>query len=84
MQDKRRWLPTWQRVELAEKVVLEGWSYRRAAAWRQPEPVELLRGIRAATLGEAPLAPKAALALISERAWAPEAQTLTARPPARP
>ena len=34
MQDKRRWLPSWQRVELAEKVVLEGWSYRQAAAWR--------------------------------------------------
>jgi len=34
MQDKRRWLPSWQRVELAEKVVLEGWSYREAAAWR--------------------------------------------------
>jgi transposase len=34
MQDKRRWLPSWQRVELAEKVVLEGWSCREAAAWR--------------------------------------------------
>jgi transposase len=34
MHDKRRWLPSWQRVELAEKVVLEGWSYREAAAWR--------------------------------------------------
>jgi transposase InsO family protein len=34
MQDKRRWLPSWQRVELAEKVVLEGWSCRQAAAWR--------------------------------------------------
>jgi transposase InsO family protein len=34
MQDKRRWLPSWQRVELAEKVVLEGWSCRQAAARR--------------------------------------------------
>jgi transposase len=34
MQDKRRWLPSWQRIELAEKVVVEGWSYRQAAAWR--------------------------------------------------
>lgn len=34
MQDKRRWLPSWQRIELVEKVVVEGWSYREAAAWR--------------------------------------------------
>jgi hypothetical protein len=34
MQDKRRWLPSWQRVELAEKVVLEWWPCRQAAAWR--------------------------------------------------
>ena len=34
MQDKRRWLPRWQRIELAEKVELEGWTCRQAAAWR--------------------------------------------------
>ena len=34
MQSKRRWLPGWQRIELAEKVELEGWSCRQAAAWR--------------------------------------------------
>lgn len=34
MQSKRRWLPSWQRVELAEKVELEGWTCRQVAAWR--------------------------------------------------
>jgi transposase InsO family protein len=34
MQDKRRWLPRWQRIELAEKCELEGMSRRQAAAWR--------------------------------------------------
>jgi hypothetical protein len=29
MQDKRRWLPSWQRVELAEKVVLEAGRIER-------------------------------------------------------
>ena len=38
MQSKRRWLPGWQRVELAEKVELEGWSRRQAAAWRRVSP----------------------------------------------
>jgi DNA-binding NarL/FixJ family response regulator len=46
---------------------------------KDAEPDELLRGVRAAARGEAPLAPKAALALITERAGHPEAQTLTAR-----
>jgi DNA-binding NarL/FixJ family response regulator len=45
---------------------------------KDAEPDELLRGIRAAAKGEAPLAPKAALALITERSAA-ETQTLTAR-----
>lgn len=35
MQDKRRWLARWQRVELAEKCLDEGWSRRQAAAWRR-------------------------------------------------
>jgi transposase InsO family protein len=34
MQGKRRWLPGWQRVELAEKIELAGWSCRQTAAWR--------------------------------------------------
>jgi transposase len=34
MQSKRRWLPSWQRIELAEKVEVEGWTCRQAAAWR--------------------------------------------------
>jgi len=38
MQDKRRWLPSWQRIELAEKCELEGWSRRQAAAWRRVSP----------------------------------------------
>ena len=38
MQDKRRWLPRWQRVELAEKCLEEGWSRRQAAAWRRVSP----------------------------------------------
>jgi DNA-binding NarL/FixJ family response regulator len=46
---------------------------------KDAEPDELLRGIRAAARGEAPLAPKAALALIVERAGPAEAPTLTAR-----
>jgi transposase InsO family protein len=35
MQDKRRWLPRWQRIELAEKCEEEGMSRRQAAAWRR-------------------------------------------------
>jgi DNA-binding NarL/FixJ family response regulator len=46
---------------------------------KDAEPEELLRGIRAAAEGESPLAPKAALALITERAGPQEAHALTAR-----
>src|SRR5215216_5911296 len=35
MQDKRRWLPRWQRIELAEKCLVEGMTRRQAAAWRR-------------------------------------------------
>jgi transposase InsO family protein len=35
MQDKRRWLPRWQRIELAEKCLSEGMTRRQAAAWRR-------------------------------------------------
>ncbi len=35
MQDKRRWLPRWQRVELVEQCLEEGMSRRQAAAWRR-------------------------------------------------
>jgi transposase InsO family protein len=35
MQDKRRWLPRWQRIELVEKCLEEGMSRRQAAAWRR-------------------------------------------------
>src|SRR5262249_12453637 len=35
MQDKRRWLPRWQRIELVAKCEQEGMSRRQAAAWRR-------------------------------------------------
>jgi transposase InsO family protein len=35
MQDKRRWLPRWQRIELVEKCLEEGLTRRQAAAWRR-------------------------------------------------
>ncbi len=35
MQDKRRWLPRWQRVELVEKCLVEGMTRRQAAEWRR-------------------------------------------------
>jgi transposase InsO family protein len=35
MQDKRRWLPRWQRIELAQKCLEEGMTRRQAAAWRR-------------------------------------------------
>ncbi len=35
MQDKRRWLPRWQRVELVEKCLMEGMTRRQAATWRR-------------------------------------------------
>ena len=35
MQSKRRWLPSWQRVELVEKCLNEGFTRRQAAAWRR-------------------------------------------------
>jgi transposase InsO family protein len=35
MQDKRRWLPGWQRVELVELCLEHGFTRRQAAAWRR-------------------------------------------------
>jgi transposase InsO family protein len=35
MQDKRRWLPSWQRVELVELCLEHGLTRRQAAAWRR-------------------------------------------------
>ena len=35
MHDKRRWLPRWQRVELVELCLEQGWTRRQAAAWRR-------------------------------------------------
>jgi transposase InsO family protein len=35
MHDKRRWLPSWQRVELVQKCLEEGLTRRQAAAWRR-------------------------------------------------
>ena len=35
MQDKRRWLPSWQRVELVELCLERGFTRRQAAAWRR-------------------------------------------------
>ena len=35
MQDKRRWLPSWQRVELVELCLEQGLTRRQAAAWRR-------------------------------------------------
>jgi DNA-binding NarL/FixJ family response regulator len=46
---------------------------------KDAEPDELLRGVRAAARGEAPLSPKAGLALITGLAGPPEGQALSAR-----
>jgi len=35
MHDKRRWLPSWQRVELVELCLEQGLSRREAAEWRR-------------------------------------------------
>jgi transposase InsO family protein len=35
MHSKRKWLPSWQRVELVEKCLDEGFTRRQAAAWRR-------------------------------------------------
>jgi transposase len=35
MQSKRRWLPRWQRIELAELCLVHGMSRRQAAEWRR-------------------------------------------------
>jgi len=35
MQDKRKWLPGWQRVELVELCLERGFTRRQAAAWRR-------------------------------------------------
>ena len=35
MQDQRKWLPGWQRVELVELCLDEGFTRRQAAAWRR-------------------------------------------------
>lgn len=46
---------------------------------KDTEPEELLRGVRAAARGEAPFAPKAALALLRDRVGGPSRPDLTAR-----
>jgi transposase InsO family protein len=38
MQDQRRWLPRWQRVELVELCLERGMTRRQAAAWRRVSP----------------------------------------------
>jgi transposase len=38
MLDKRRWLPSWQRVELVEMCLSEKLTRRQAAAWRRVSP----------------------------------------------
>jgi transposase InsO family protein len=35
MQNQRRWLPRWQRIELVEKCLEEGMTRRQAAEWRR-------------------------------------------------
>src|SRR3954451_3300645 len=35
MQNKRKWLPSWQRVELVELCLEHGFTRRQAAAWRR-------------------------------------------------
>jgi transposase InsO family protein len=35
MQNKRRWLPSWQRIELVELCLEQGFTRRQAAAWRR-------------------------------------------------
>jgi transposase InsO family protein len=35
MQDKRRWLPRWQRIEIVELCLERGFTRRQAAAWRR-------------------------------------------------
>jgi transposase len=35
MQDKRKWLPRWQRIELVELCLGQGLTRRQAAAWRR-------------------------------------------------
>jgi len=35
MQNKRRWLPRWQRIELVQLCLEQGFSRREAAAWRR-------------------------------------------------
>jgi transposase len=35
MHDKRRWLPSWQRIELVELCLQQGFTRRQAAAWRR-------------------------------------------------
>src|ERR1700683_1577400 len=35
MHNKRRWLPRWQRIELVQLCLEQGWTRREAAAWRR-------------------------------------------------
>src|SRR5438477_12255626 len=35
MQNQRRWLPRWQRIELVEQCLGHGMTRRQAAAWRR-------------------------------------------------
>jgi transposase-like protein len=35
MQNKRRWLPRWQRIELVQLCLEQGLTRREAAAWRR-------------------------------------------------
>jgi transposase InsO family protein len=75
MQGKRRWLPPWQRIELAELVEVRGQTCRQAAAWRHvsPAPVHYWVGRRrAATAAE-----------LASGAWAEDRPSTPHRQPSR-
>ncbi|MBA2630611.1 MAG: IS481 family transposase [Thermoleophilaceae bacterium] len=55
MQNQRRWLPRWQRIELVEKCLEQGMTRRQAAAWRRVSPATVQYWVerrRAATAEE--------------------------------
>jgi transposase InsO family protein len=75
MQGKRRWLPPWQRIELAELVEVHAQTCRQAAAWRHVSSATVhywVRRRRAATPGE-----------LASGAWAEDRPSTPRRQPTR-
>jgi transposase len=75
MREKRRWLPAWQRIELAELVEVHGQTCRQAAAWRHVSPATVHYWVTRRR--------RASAAELASGAWAQDRPSTPQRQPTR-